>query len=117
MDYKVVRPLNFDEFLQATGDKAALEQYRKVPMNDYAHNKILDLFHTYALIGGMPAVDHYEAGSRIKFNHFGNSNYNSKEIGEAIRTLEKMMLLHLIYPTTNTQLPIIPDFRKSPNSL
>lgn len=161
VDYKVVRPLNFDEFLQATGDKAALEQYRKVPMNDYAHNKILDLFHTYALIGGMPAVvDHYltnrnltflrslyesliisylndvekygrtnnliqvirhvintayyEAGSRIKFNRFGNSNYNSKEVAEAIRTLEKMMLLHLIYPTTNTQLPIVPDFRKSP---
>ena len=40
-----------------------------------------------------------------------------QEVPEAIRTLEKMMLLHLIYPTTNTQLPIVPDFRKSPNSL
>lgn len=117
-------------------------------MDEYAHEKLLSLFHTYTLIGGMPAiVDNYlthrnlsalrsiyeslivsyindvekygrtsnlvqvirhvvqssyrEAGSRIKFNHFGNSNYASKEVGEAMRTLEKVMLLHLIYPTTN----------------
>jgi len=161
VEYKVVRPFSFDEFLQATGDKAALEQFRKIPMNDYAHDKLISLFHTYALIGGMPAVvDHYlahknltalkglyeslivsyindvdkygrtnnlvqvirhvintsyfEAGSRIKFHGFGNSNYGSKEVGEALRTLEKVMLLHLIYPTTNTAIPIVPDYKKSP---
>lgn len=161
VEYKVVRPMSFDEFLQANNDKAASEQFRKVPVSEYAHNKLLTLFHTYTLIGGMPSiVDHYlknknltalsslyeslifsyindvekygrtnnliqvirhvinssyfEAGTRIRFNHFGNSNYNSKEIGEAIRTLEKVMLLRLIYPTTNTKPPIVPDFKKSP---
>ncbi|MGJ7031046.1 ATP-binding protein [Niabella hirudinis] len=161
VEYKVVRPLCFDEFLQANGDKAVLEQFRKTPGDAYAHEKLLDLFHTYTLIGGMPAiVDHYlkhrnltalrsiyesliisyisdvekygrttnlvrvirhviqstylEAGSRIKFNHFGNSNYASKEVGEAMRALEKVMLLQLIYPTTNTSIPIIPDLKKSP---
>jgi predicted AAA+ superfamily ATPase len=161
VEYKVVRPFSFDEFLQATGDKSALEQFRKIPMNDYAHDKIVNLFHTYTLIGGMPAVvDHYlehknltalrtiyesliisyindvdkygrtnnliqvirhvintsyfEAGSRIKFNHFGNSNYASKEVGEALKTLEKVMLLHLVYPTTNTAVPIVPDYKKAP---
>lgn len=159
--YKVIRPMSFDEFLQAVGDKAVLEQFRKVPMNEYAHEKISNLFHTYALIGGMPEVvnhyvthknltalidiyeslivsyindvekygrtnnlvqiirhvinaSYYEAGTRIKFAHFGNSNYGSKEVGEAFRTLEKVMLVHLIYPTTNTALPIVPDHRKSP---
>ncbi|GEP96380.1 ATP-binding protein [Chitinophaga cymbidii] len=161
VEYKVVRPMSFDEFLQATGDKAALEQFRKVPVNDYAHDRMLSLFHTYTLIGGMPEIvnhyvthrnltalvtlyesliisyindvekygrtnnlvqvirhvinaAYYEAGTRIKFAHFGNSNYASKEVGEAFRTLEKVMLVHLIYPTTNTALPIVPDHRKSP---
>lgn len=161
VEYKVVRPMSFDEFLQAMDDKPALQQFRKIPMNDYAHERILNLFHIYALIGGMPeVVNHYithrnltaliplyeslivsyindvekygrtsnlvqvirhvintayfEAGSRIKFAHFGNSNYGSKEVGEALRTLEKVMLVHLIYPTTNTTLPIVPDYRKSP---
>lgn len=161
VEYKVVRPISFDEFLQANGEKLALEQYRKIPMDEYAHDKLLTLFHSYTLIGGMPAVvDHYlthrnltalrtiyeslivsyindvekygrtnnlvqvirhviqssffEAGNRIKFNHFGNSNYGSKEVGEAMRTLEKVMLLHLLYPTTNTSIPIVPDFKKSP---
>ena len=55
-----------------------------------------------------------EAGSRIKFQGFGNSNYGSREVGEAMRTLEKTMILHLIYPVTQTSIPILPDKKKSP---
>jgi predicted AAA+ superfamily ATPase len=55
-----------------------------------------------------------EAGSRIKFQGFGRSNYGSREIGEAMRTLEKTMLLRLIYPVAHTTIPILPDKRKSP---
>lgn len=55
-----------------------------------------------------------EAGSRIKFQGFGNSNYGSREVGEAIQTLQKVMILQLIYPTTNTQIPLLPDRKKSP---
>ncbi len=54
------------------------------------------------------------AGQRIKFQHFGNSNYGSRESGEAFRTLEKAMLLQLIYPTTGTELPLHDDLKKSP---
>ena len=54
------------------------------------------------------------AGQRIKFERFGSSNYRSREMGEAFRTLEKAMLLELTYPTTTAVLPIIPDFKKSP---
>jgi predicted AAA+ superfamily ATPase len=56
----------------------------------------------------------FEAGKRIKFQGFGKSNYGSKEMGEALRTLEKAFILSLIYPTTGTKLPIIPDYKKSP---
>ncbi|MBO9571062.1 MAG: AAA family ATPase, partial [Chitinophagaceae bacterium] len=56
VEYKVVRPISFDEFIQASGEKTALEQFRKIPMDDYAHDKLIGLFHTYTLIGGMPAI-------------------------------------------------------------
>jgi predicted AAA+ superfamily ATPase len=56
----------------------------------------------------------YEAGKRIKFSGFGNSNYRSREIGEALRILERAMLLYLIYPTTSTGIPIITNKKKSP---
>lgn len=56
----------------------------------------------------------FEAGKRIKFHGFGHSNYGSKEMGEALRTIEKAMLIKLIYPTTNLQLPIVPNYKKSP---
>ncbi|MCK4395488.1 ATP-binding protein [candidate division WOR-3 bacterium] len=56
----------------------------------------------------------YEAGTRIKFQGFGNSNYGSEKMGEALKTLEKAMLINIIYPTTNLKPPIVPDSKKSP---
>jgi len=161
VDYLVVRPASFTEFLNAIGETAALEQLQHIPLNSFAQNKLMQLFHTYAIIGGMPEiVQHYathrditalapiyeslitgylddvekyaasnsqvqtirhvirasfaEAGKRIKFQGFGRSNYGSREMGEALRTLEKALLLHLIYPNTGTTLPLLPDTRKSP---
>jgi len=54
------------------------------------------------------------AGSRVRFEGFGQSGYRSREVAEAFRTLEKAMILQLVYPVTNTRLPIIEDSRKSP---
>jgi predicted AAA+ superfamily ATPase len=56
----------------------------------------------------------YEAGKRIKFQGFGRSNYKSREIGEALKTLERAMLLYLLYPASVTEPPLSPDFKKSP---
>lgn len=53
-------------------------------------------------------------GQRIKFERFGGSDYRSREMGEAFRTLEKTMLMELIYPVSSAKLPIQPNFRKSP---
>ncbi len=161
VEYKVLRPMSFKEFLEAMNEKSALKQYNSVPIADFAHDKLLQLFHTYTLIGGMPeVVKHYvenrnltallpiyesllvsymndvekyarnstmvqvirhviksmsvEAGNRIKFQNFGQSNYGSREVGEAIRTLEKALLLYLVYPCTGTALPLFPDKKKSP---
>ena len=161
VEYKVIRPVSFPEFLSAIGESAALEQLEMVPIAAFAHTKLLALFHKYALIGGMPEiVQHYakhkdlvalspiydslingyvddvekyaksnmqilhirhciqssftQAGKRIKFEGFGNAPYKSREMGESLRTLEKALLLQLIYPCTTTNLPMVPDIKKSP---
>lgn len=161
VEYKVLRPLSFEEFLDAMEETAALEQYYKIPVASFAHERLLELFHLYTLIGGMPEivskyietkdlislktiyeslilsyiddVEKYtstalqmnimrhairscfrEAGNRIKFQGFGESAYASREMGEALRTLEKAMLINLIYPTTQTMYPFMPDLKRSP---
>jgi hypothetical protein len=35
-------------------------------------------------------------------------------MAEALRTLEKALLIQLVYPCTDTKLPLLPDHRKSP---
>lgn len=161
VEYKVIRPVSFPEFLSAIDETTALEQLTQVPVAEFAQTKLLSLFHTYALIGGMPEivqqyathkdlvtlgpiydslisgymddVEKYaksnaqilhvrhciknsfaQAGKRIKFEGFGNSAYKSREMGESLRTLEKALLLQLVYPCTTATLPMVPDIKKSP---
>lgn len=56
----------------------------------------------------------FQAGRRIKFASFGQSNYRSREVGEALRTLQRAMLIHLLYPSSSVQPPVTPDMKKSP---
>lgn len=154
-------PLSFREFLEATGELQALEALSDIPFSSLALPKLLELFHRYTLIGGMPEVlaryadkrdivalkasyqsllasflddipkyarnetmkrvirhcfesAPLEAGERIKFAGFGKSNYRSREAGEALRALEQAMLVHLRYPTTSTEIPLVPDRKKAP---
>ncbi len=75
----------------------------------YARNKTLTGVMRHAIENSF-----YSAGNRIHFEGFGNSRYKSKEMSEALKTLEKAMLIYLIYPSTGTSLPIIVDYKKSP---
>lgn len=59
----------------------------------------------------------FEVGNRITFQNFGKSNYRSREVGEAFRTLEKTMIMQLVYPAVNTSIPVQPDYKKSPKLL
>ncbi len=161
VDYLVLHPFNFEEFLLAKGEQNIIDVWNSKVIPDFAHDKLTELFKIYSLIGGMPAVvksyitennlhlvkniifnlvtsykddvekyakknskidlirhlidnAFYHAGERIKFNGFGNTNYRSREVGEAFRILEKALLLKLIYPTTKAVLPLISDRKKSP---
>lgn len=162
VQYLYLRPLNFAEFLGVMKENAAAEALNTIPVPTFAHARLLTLFHTYALTGGMPeavlryrqtggdlaAVNDvyadlvaafrddiakygrnesmrrillhcldtapYQIGSRITFHGFGGSNYQSREAGEALRTLEHAKLLELVYPTVNGSEPLMPDHKKSP---
>jgi len=161
VEYKVLRPASFPEFLGALGEAQALEQLENMPCPNFAHERLLQLYREYAITGGMPEVvnkyarnrdlktlrpvydsliasyledvEKYAqndvrvlhlrhairaslqlAGQRIQFAGFGQSAYRSREMGEALRALEKVWLVQLIYPTSSATLPLIPDLRKSP---
>lgn len=52
-------PLDFEEFLTATGNDLLIDEITECytqmsPMNDGLHQKALDLYHDYLIIGGMP---------------------------------------------------------------
>ena len=136
-------PLNFEEFLNALGKKIAIKAFNQVPISDIAQTTLFDLFHLYALVGGMPEVikryiqtnsfvglieiydsiwETYKSdvrkyakssteekvithimGSaynfldqRVTFQNFGNSNYKSREVGEAFRSLDEAKVIQLI---------------------
>jgi len=161
VQYLFMYPLTFEEFLMAADENEAAKLYNTLPFPSFAHSKMIQLFHQYCLIGGMPEIvkeyiEHQdivsltplyqglltsfmddvgkyarnptmaqiirhtietaplEAGKRIKFEGFGNSNYRSREMGESLRTLERAMLVYLVYPSTAVTPPLIPDKRKSP---
>ncbi len=161
VEYLYLHPLNFKEFLVAIGEQQALEQLNQIPVNDFAHQKLIDLFNTYTIIGGMPEIvktyivnksiadlpkvyesiwasykndlekytsnpternvikhiidiAHLYVDQRVKFQNFGNSNYRSREVGEAFRNLDAAKVLRLIYPTTDVEVPLKPDLKKSP---
>ncbi len=57
------------------------------------------------------------AGQRFQFSKFSGSSYQSADMGNAFRTLEKALLLELVYPLTSTSFPILPDLKRSPKLL
>lgn len=56
VEFLVMHPLSFKEFLWAIKEEQAAELLKKVPIPSFAHEKMLKLFHRYTLIGGMPEI-------------------------------------------------------------
>lgn len=161
VEFLYLHPLNFQEYLEATGKQELLKHLQQVPVTAVAHQLLMDAFHRYAIIGGMPEVvktdvkqlnlsdlpriyegiwgtykndvEKYTSNDtkrkiikhimntaplyldeRVKFQGFGNSNYKSREVGEAFRTLDDAKIIRLIYPTTDLTPPLKADLKKSP---
>ncbi|MEI7615603.1 MAG: AAA family ATPase [Actinomycetota bacterium] len=48
------------------------------------------------------------AGTLFKYENFAGSSYRSREMGEAVQTVEKVMLLKQVMAVNSTSLPIVP---------
>jgi uncharacterized protein len=48
------------------------------------------------------------AGTLFKYENFGGSNYHSREMGEAIQIIEKVMLLKQVSAINSTSMPVEP---------
>jgi predicted AAA+ superfamily ATPase len=160
VEYLAIRPCSFLEFLDGIGEQYDLALVKEFNA-EAVHDRIMNFFTIYCIVGGMPAAINsyalkrdvfdtdkvYEmlinaytddvqkyarnsslgqvirfilktgwgyAGERIAFERFANSNYRSREIGEAFRTLEKALLVELVYPLHTPQIPMLPSTSKRP---
>ena len=83
-------PLDFEEFLWACGiNEELIDNVRNsflnlTPVDEYIHNKFLDLFNKYLLVGGMPqAVDNYiryNDFNMVQLAHQNIEQYNRRDI-------------------------------------
>lgn len=55
-----------------------------------------------------------EGGTKVTFEKFGNSSYRSREMKEAFLSIEKTMLIKLVYPCTSTGIPVKPSLVRKP---
>ena len=73
MDIKEMYPLDLEEFMWAVGVKnEVIENLRaawenKIPVDDFVHKKMLEIFRLYLIVGGMPAaVMAYKANNNLQ---------------------------------------------------
>ena len=161
VQFMALFPCSFLEFLDGMGSRFDVDLIEQLQVKSVVHDRIMKAFHTYTLVGGMPAIvsqyaqnkdvlsltETYEAlllsyrddvekytknanlictirtilltgwasaCEIITFERFGGTSYSSKEISAAFQTIQKAMLLDLIYPTSETQMPVLQNFRKRP---
>jgi predicted AAA+ superfamily ATPase len=62
-------------------------------------------------------VGWYSAAAEISYDKFGNTAFSSREMSRAFQTVQKAMLLELVYPTSAVRMPLAPNFRRRPKLL
>ncbi|MFC1595912.1 ATP-binding protein [Candidatus Margulisiibacteriota bacterium] len=163
VEYCYMYPVSFNEYLQAMGEAEALHYLSTCTANTSIppniHNMLMQKFHEYIFVGGMPEAvkafaenrDYLElnniyesiltsyyddihkyatkaevpyiqhcfdkapfyAGQRMKYEGFGESNYRSREMKNALTLLEKAMIIHSVLPAPSLRLPILPNLKKA----
>lgn len=75
VEFLAVRPCNFREFLLAIGETESAKIINNYPAAGYAHDKLINLFAKYMLIGGMPEVvkSYAEYGDLVKLSNIYES--------------------------------------------
>jgi predicted AAA+ superfamily ATPase len=161
VQYMAIRPCSFLEFLDGIGEQFDAELVKDMQVESVVHDRVIQYFHDYVLVGGMPAavstyaenrdimavknvyesllasyrddvekyaasetlvkvirnilnVGWYSAAEIISFEKFGGLSVKSREMSLAFQTIQTAMLLELVYPTSNVQMPLVQNFRRQP---
>ena len=160
VEQEVLQPFDFEEFLMACGLDNYLVELNHIPYRLHMFGIMIEKYHEYAIIGGMPEIikqfvadksyanlgpiynnlwqaymddaEKYAKNQterkvlrhvfhtaalekdRISFAGFGNSNYRSREVGEALKMLDMSRVIRLVYPSTSTKPPMNEDIKKRP---
>ena len=69
---------------------------------------------TVKVIREILTVGWAQAGSIISYEKFGSTSFSSREVSTAFQTIQKAMLVELVFPTSSTQMPLLQNFRLSP---
>lgn len=56
VEYMILRPFSFLEYLMAKNKTNEINLLQNIPFQNFAHMHLLDLFKEYTLIGGMPEI-------------------------------------------------------------
>ncbi|MFQ6609897.1 MAG: ATP-binding protein [Fidelibacterota bacterium] len=64
VDYLMMRPVSFSEYLSAIGQNVLLDALERIPCEEYTHLKLLEEFCRFVLIGGMPEIIKQYSNSR-----------------------------------------------------
>jgi predicted AAA+ superfamily ATPase len=81
----------------------------KSDVQKYAENKTQAAIMNYILEEGWAF-----SGETITLGGFAGSSYKARETGEAFRTLQKAMLLEMVYPTTSALMPVVSELKRAP---
>jgi predicted AAA+ superfamily ATPase len=111
VSYLYVTPVNFGEFLNATGRESLLHELETPSMDNHLHHLFLRLFNEYALIGGMPEIvsEYIKRGTSVGLSEIYDeitTSYRDDIKKYASNEKEHDILRHLI-----TTAPLFADQR------
>lgn len=118
----------FGKYMLVGGMPEAIEHYRKtndIYSVDDVYETLLQAYsddvEKYVTTNKLTEVVRFilrvgwgKVAETITLNEFAGSQYKAREVGEALRLLEKAMLTELVYPTSATQIPIIGEQKRKP---
>lgn len=118
----------FRQYTIMGGMPAVISQYaenKDILSTDHIYNSLLTSYRDDAgkyarsetgrhILSYILSAGWAEAGSTIAMDGFAGMSYKSREVGEAMRTIERAMLLELVYPAVEAKMPLIPNMRRKP---
>ncbi len=76
VEFKILHPLSFEEYLVANSENELIKVLDQIPLPDYAYDSLFHFFNRYSIIGGMPEI--------IKTHLNGNDLHQLNSIYESL---------------------------------